>query len=546
MAGVGALGTTGAERPVSVLAPLRALDWRFLLPVVPGTRFRRLVLFGGPPGVVARANAMGLASDVLAASLHPGCADAVVAYADAVESIGDIARAVSRDGMLYLEVDRQRAGVRGTTPARVEALLRDAGLTPCGLYALEPNAAGARAFIPLDAPRAMSWHRLTSLGDRAQVRVANAVRQSAVRIGGTTVAALDRPYAVIAVGAGRAAGGPGALSDPEMRGRIGASGEGATSVMLTYGGDRVLFFPFAAEGSAPVAVVKVPKSPSLHDRTENEQARMRALRAALDPALTTAIPEPLGVVRWPTAIAACERFIPGMSLSARAADADRAVADKTSDLRLAFDWLARFHQATETRRAPVRESVAALVEGPLGDHARALGIDDDAALTSWVRSAAATLGDAGVATTIEHHDFAAWNIIRRDSDVAVVDWEGAREGLGAFDAIHLALTWLHSVRSSDGVNDEARCVFDLLTSEPPGDTATTTAREALGDYFHTMELDRRLVPLLIVLHRIELAVRRDVQRRLHGDADQVGGSDDARIVRSLATNAQRLPGARAP
>ena len=536
MAGTGALGAAGERTPAD-LAPLRAIDWRFLLPAAPATRFRRLAIFGGPAGTPARAALSGLADDI---STDPAVssADVVAAYADAPQSITRIVRTVSRDGVLYLEIDRNRGGVRATTPARVEAALQEAGLRTCARYTIEPTLASPRAFIPLGVPQATSWHRRTSLGDRPAMRLANAVRQAAARVGGPTVAALDRAYAVVAVGSGCDGGAPGTLRDAEVLQRLGASTPPAGAAMLTYGGDRVLLFPFHSAGTEPFAVVKVAKAPALFDRTQNEQAHLRSLRATLHPELANAIPDPLGVVHWPGGMAACERYISGMTVASRAMDRQRSSADKVGDLQLAMSWLARFHRATETGRATVGESREPFVDRLLDAFHREVGSRDTATLLAAIRSASATLGTATVAMTTEHRDFAAWNVIRRESDVAVVDWEGARQGFGAFDAVHLATTWLYCVRHSQGSPDEQRCVHDLLRRTAP-DAAGAAARDAVAWYLRALDFDIRLAPLLIVLHRIELALRRETQRRLHGDAEGDGNAE-VRIVRSLTPLADHL------
>ena len=540
MAGVGTLGVV-VEAPATVVAPLRAIDWRFLLPIPPGTRFRRLLILGGPPGVVARATRAGLAQEVVSEAVPGVAIDAIAAYADAPQSIADIAGALSRDGLLYLAVDRRHRGLRASTPGRLEAMLRAAGLSVCALYALEPDARTPRAFIPLDSARAMSWHRRTTFGDRATVRVANAVRHSAVRVGGATLAALDRPYAVIASRGAVTGATPGVLREPDALSRLGTRRAPAATVMLAYGGDRVLLFPFAEDSREPLAVVKVPKTEVLVGRTETEQSEMHALRRTLDTSLATAIPEPLGIVRMNGVVAACERLVPGASIAARATDPKRPTDEKVGDLRMALAWLARFHRATEVRRTTIRASREAVVDALIEAYAHELGTPTDAALVQRLRSITTALGVEPIAIALGHGDFAAWNVLRSGDGLAVVDWEGTREGLAALDAVHFATTWLYSVRLADGADDEARCVHELLRPAGTPDRVVTEARDALGWYLRAVDVDPRLAPLLIALHRMELALRRVTQLRLHGGAM----SDDQppieiRIVRSLGMDADRL------
>jgi hypothetical protein len=60
-------------------------------------------------------------------------------------------------------------------------------------------------------------------------------------------------------------------------------------------------------------------------------------------------------------------------------------------------------------------------------------------------------------------------------------------------------------------------------------------------YLQALELHPRVIPLLVALHRIELAVRRLTQLRLQRErTDDVPFLPEARIVRSLAANVDRL------
>ena len=539
MAGTRPLGVDPPGQPALAIAPLRAIDWRFLLPGPVDRRFGRLVVLGGAPGLVARAMSAGLADDVVTDVSGQGRADLVAAYAEAPYDIPDIARAVARGGLLYLEVDRSRRGSRGTTPGRVSTLLRAAGLTPCAFYVMEPNAREPRAFIPLDEPRAMSWHRRTSYSNRAAVRLANAVRRHAVRIGGATVAALDRPYAVIAVAGDSVDSVPGVLREPDVVRRLVGAREPKAAVMLTYGSDRALLFPFGEGSREPFGVVKVPKAEALVDRTENEQHHLAALRDTLDDTLLRAIPEPLGMVRLGRTVVACERFMPGASLATRAMDSAISLDERIADVRLAAAWLARFHRGTEVRRASIREIRNSLVDAPLESYDRELGTPADRPLHARLAAIAESLGDQRLTIATQHRDFAAWNVLRAGDSLTVVDWEGAREGVAALDAVHLVATWLYSVRLGEGVDDETRCIHDIL--DPARDATASAAHDTLLSYLQALGLDQRLAPLLVALHRIELALRRLTQLRLQREpTDDAPFLPEARVVRSLATELDRL------
>ena len=108
----------------------RRLDWRFLLP---RATFRRAVLVGSDEALRDRAAQLGLAAVVdLAWSGSP--ADLVVLPADA--PLGDLEN-LTPDGVVCLEVDRRRTPL--LTPTRLRKRIVEAGLEPCGTWAVRPG-----------------------------------------------------------------------------------------------------------------------------------------------------------------------------------------------------------------------------------------------------------------------------------------------------------------------------------------------------------------------------------------------------------------------
>lgn len=546
MAATGTLVAGVAPGETGTAAPLRSVDWRFLLPVPPDTRFPHVAILGGPPGVLVRAQLTGLSDHPIDSLPTRGAAHTVVAYDDAPHTISEIAASVGQGAFLYLEVDRERRGIRETTPARVEAELRAAGLTVLAMYAVEPTLRASRAFISLDAPRAMRWHRQSTFGDTPGVRFGDAVRRAAARLAGRSGTVLHRSYSVVAVRAPSGSPVPWALGDAAIAELAGWSEPPAAAVMLTYGGDRVVLFPFARDGREPIAVVKVPKLRSFVGRTENEHARTRALRASLDPALAAGIPEPLGVRRVGDTVTAAERYVRGTTLAVLARDVRRPLDSKLQDLSLAMAWLAQFHRATEVGRIPWRDARRHLLDEAIRTYSNAHPLADTEAslfrVAQTAADAAAMSSELTLPLVCEHCDFAAWNIVRDGDRVGVVDWEGAREGPAVHDALHLITTWLYAVYLGQGIDDEARCVRELYLAREDRSPAVAGAMRILGAYLRALEIDSRLVSLMVVSHRVELALRRSEQRRLQveeapSDTDTL---PETQIVRMLGHEARRL------
>lgn len=525
-------------------APLRAADWRFLLPSMPGEQVGHLALLGGGAGMAERARSLGIAERVTAGLPPSGSADIVVATADAHETIDRIAGAVAPDGALYLEVDRLRRGRRTTTPGHIRSILAAAGLHVVTVYAVEPDLSNARVFIPVDTAGPLDWHRRTFVREQKQASPAiERLRRTAPGVAVRRTLTLRERYAVVATSAGRENGAPGLLVHPDVA-RISRDVAHATSAaMLTYGGDRVILFPFAPQSTAPIAVVKVPKTPDFVGRTENEQQRLRELRARLDPDIASAIPTPLGIAHAGSTSIACEQYRPGHTLAKRAASRSVEHSEKVDDLRRAMRWLARFHRATEVRRVG-REGGAQrrIVEQPLDDYARMLGTRPDEARLFARVGAASDADGAELPIVCHHRDYAAWNLLRDGDEISVLDWEGAREGPALCDAIHLVTTWLYAVRLGAGSDDETGCVRDLFVRIDRADPSAQAARAVLDDYLAELELPRSMLPALVVHHRVELAVRRGEQHQLQNETGSGAEGDTAevQVVRMLAVAADRL------
>lgn len=528
-------------------SPLRSADWRFLVPLPPDARFRHLVLLGGRAGRVERAVSLDLGEVVT--SRLPGRreADAVVAYHDAPETVAQIAGAVARDGVLYLEIDRRRRGRRTQTLRAVTAALARASLSVAAVYAVEPDFTEPRAFVPLDSRPALTWYRrMFFRADGALARLTELVRYQAVLRAGRRGAGLLRRFAVVAVGRDRGDALPGVLLDSDVQRMVDATRRPTSAVLLAHGGDRVLLFPFTERVPAPLAVVKVPKAPAFFGRTENEQSRLHDLRARLDPRLAAALPAPKGVIRIGSALVACEALLPGRGLSARAGSPKVPFDEKLDDLRRATEWLVRFHRATEVRRMPWSDEIrGSLIDEPMRAYALEFGTTRDEAALFARASGAAALRGVELPIVCQHRDFAVWNLLRDGDALSVVDWEGAREGPALCDALHLATTWLCAIRMACA-HDEGHCLHDIVLGGSTRDGAAAAARAAIDSYMRGMALDRRLLPLLTVHHRVELALRRRDQQRLQNEmgdnaASEIAGAHaDLRAVRVLAAATDRL------
>lgn len=580
-------------------APLRRLDWRFLLPTrgsaatdhdspgsatgAPEGGFGDVVLLGGSTELARLVEDVGLARRVRR-DLDPDSADAVFILADAWEHPEDVSRCLRPSGVLYWEIDRAALSRVRLTPARFGRRLEAEGLSPAGAYACIPNVERCKLYLPIGVPAALEWylstqfpaitpsrrlltsalHLLTGARtDRAgplfpyyaQLAVAEAGRIAGARAGaGTPAAAGDT------AGAGAMRGpAPSLLDTPGFADMIGGMGRGGEDfsrfrpVVLTDAGNRIAMLPFAPEESRPRAVLKVPKLPSVNDRTENEHARLTGIRESVSPMLRQSMPRPLGLFEYAGASVAAESFLPGTSLLASSGRWGSPLRNKLEDLRLAAEWLADFHMGSELRRVPWdSETVRRWVGEPISSFEDAFGTTSlESRLFDGMRQQAADLLGLPFPVVWHHRDYNVWNIFRDNDRIAVIDWEGARPGPPLCDLLHFVTHWNETVLHLRGPEDQVRGLERLFFAPAGslrGSTIPRAVQDVIGSYMRHLQLDENFLSLLLAYTWIELALRRRRQQVDLGEKreDPREGNRNFPFVTLLARHTDRLFSARTP
>jgi aminoglycoside phosphotransferase (APT) family kinase protein len=527
---------------------LRVADWRLLLDPPMEARYGRLVVLGGSAGLAEHFAALGLADAVSTALPDDRTANVVVALPPARPTAAALAAALAPDGQLYLEVDRRAAGARRDAATRLCRRLHDAGLSITGAYAtLPPDPEAPRRYVPLDRPRAAQWyfrHTYRPLSPAQRITAAGAGLLARAGI-------LMRLAPSFAITARVSGDDPPPLSGP-LHGRLPTHGAAsrARPIVFAEGGDRVVLLPFGPDDAEPRGVLKVPRLPTFHERTQREVACVRELRAALPAELSRAIPEPIELTTVAGTPVAVERVAPGRSLLASSGSWGAGRRARADDLRLAMTWLARFHATTELRRPAWGDAEReAWVELPIERYAAQFGVTPaEARLFDAARRYADTLAGEPMPIVRQHGDFAVWNLARRGSELFVLDWEGASPGPVLCDALHLVTSWDLALRRARDAAEELRSFDALLrgvvTAGRDGDAYHRVARAALDDYRERVGCGERLVPILLCYHRLELALRRATQQR---DARALGadaraGNRPVAHVALLATHAGALFG----
>ena len=522
---------------------LRAADWRFLLPRPASGRFDRLVVLGADPPVLRALVAMDIAHEVIGELPSDRTASDVVVLPGCGVAPEALAAALRPGGSLYVEVDRRDATTASWTPARLRDALRAAGIVPHHGYLVERDGHFARRYLPLEPAGPSLWYlRHANRPFTARQSLAAVVKAAMLRggMGGRVLQTMLRRFAMT----GLAGDGPWLPSVLDAARAAGVVAHDASCALFCEGGDRVVALPFASGATEPAVVLKLPRNPALRARTENEQARMGALRAALTPDLSRAIPQPRGEPDVASLYVAAEAAMPGRTLLASSGRWGASARRRLADLRLAAEWISDFHLATivERRRWGARE----LEEWVAAMFTRYFAAYGESYHERRLEAVALAYGEtlAGVAVPVvwQHRDYAVWNLASTGHRLAVLDWEGARIGPPLCDLLHLVTTWHMIVHGATGADAELDSVRALFLQPVGADRYASAAREAIARYMERVELARPLLPMLVVHHRLELAVRRADQ--IADQGAQVGDPREANVwvaaVSLLAERADRL------
>lgn len=515
---------------------IKAADWRFLLPVPPGGRYQLMAVVGGSPPLLDYLLRSGCTDRITDVLPDDSSASAVVILPDAPVAPRRLASALAGGGALYLEVDRRLRGNRRSTPARMSKELRAAGIAVTGVYAVGRRGLAPRRYVPIDEPSAARWflrnaYRPVTLAQR----VAGAAAATLFRVpaGSALMQRIIPAYALTA------SVGP-TSSAPVMCGGSSEHAElcsrGTRAILFGDGGDRVVALAFPPGERDPATAIKIPRSSNFRERTGNEQACMRDLRAHLPVDLARAIPEPRGVhdgVDW---YIASERALPGRMLGVSSGSWGAPVRGRIDDLRIATEWLASFHAATMVeRRCWSARETDGLIDALLARYTAVYGETSAERHMHGVAVAyARSLDGTPLPIVWQHRDYTVWNLARSGDALAVLDWEGARVGPALCDMLHFATSWNMAVRVPRGAADELRhfhALFTALFLNPQTrDRYHAAVRGALDSYRVRLGIEERLVPILLLHHRLELALRRADQLADRGSATHVSRAKNTAVA----------------
>jgi hypothetical protein len=524
-----------------VSATLRRADWRFLLPAAPGGRYRHAVVLGGPAGLADLLRAEEL-SERIDTSSSSG-ADLVVAMADCAASAPELAGLLVPGGVLYREIDRRRLGTISTTPARLAAGFRAAGLRPLWSHWVIPELDHARRYLPLDHADALRWYfgTLHPAGSIPGALTAAAGQ----RLGRGRATGLAAVAPVFTMTASVGADEPGAVAALQLPAvPVEWRAPGTRVAMLTSGqddGSRVVLLPFPPQALEPAGVIKLSRTERFNAHTEREQATLATIRSMLDAELRVSIPQPRATTRLGRSLVALESYAPGASMVRSVGRRGEPPGRSIEELRAAADWLARFHQQSADDDTAWTPAAAERAIGRLeAFRTRFAATPQEHRLLDRAAELARALVGARLPTVLVHNDYGPWNVHRSGDRITVIDWElgpddTARRGPALVDLIYFATEWHLRARRLRGRRAELRG-FGALFLEPTGDAALA-AQEVMQDYGRRVGVDARFFPLLVVITWVERALdRADRQATAAGSALD-GDNRYADYVKLLAAHA---------
>jgi hypothetical protein len=294
----------------------------------------------------------------------------------------------------------------------------------------------------------------------------------------------------------------------------------ATAV-VTSGQDassRVILVPFEAD--VPETIVKVSPAPKFNRFTEHEHKTLREIRAHLDDSMRATLPTPLSSERCGTLAVACETSVRGTSIWVSSGCWARNNQGKMQDLRLAADWLVRFHKRANLGTSTWDdEAQRHWIGRTLSDYREIFGCNArEEQLFSEVLARAGELRGRQLPSVWQHNDFGPWNINRAGQTISVIDWESARPGLPLCDLIYFVTYWSFVVRRAHGEAAELRAFAELWSEPFHSDPYLRSIRETIAAYLDALEIDSRFLPVLLAHVWAERAVERFRRQQVVGGA----------------------------
>jgi hypothetical protein len=480
--------------------------WAVLLPVSK-TRFRHMVVLGGPPDLVEQLRAARYAATVSESLPADGLADAVVRLPGTEASLERVLDALEPGGVFYGEFPRL---VRSGNPvSALRRTLSRRNMTDVDMYWTMGNQGSTHTFVPLGSPNALRWylaniHRAAGPGQflsRLLIRI--------LSFGGERFYGYGlRSLAVTGVLGGGSARGKFVFSDEPSPLQHELRGERPRLLLLGSRNERTVVAVFRARDRYPTAFLKISNAPWFDDMAVRKQRILSAMHERLGDPIFSHIPRPLGHTWWRGRAVSVESGVRGDVLLAPRWGRRRASRRNLRDFQRVVSWLTSLHQATTSAQGPWSDHAASQswLELSAG-FARHFGAHPEVGqLLDQARLRSLELADLPIPTVWAHGDFHTGNILRCSTAIGAVDWIDSGPGLPLMDLLKFVENWNAHVTRSWAPHERSQQFRELFLSSTTRELGGMI-RTALTGYADTMQMDRRFISLFLVHLWTELSVR---------------------------------------
>lgn len=507
------------------------LDWMLLLPESAAVPFDDVLVLGGDDELGQSLVDHGLARCWRRPSAPTDRCEFVVAWDDCGLDIDAIAGHVDAGGLMYLEIDRRRAGRRLLGPRTTRRGLSRGGCRVFSAHIVTPTLERPRRYLPIDCPRAIRWHlRALFVAGTPVTRTARACLSAVLAT--PIAAAVLRLVAIRYIVIGTTNEDHSApLGVPESCGN-------ERVIIVTSGYDqasRAVVLPFEPGDKSPKFAVKVASSPTTTVGTLREHARLISLHETLPAHTARALPAPGGTYTLAGRTACVQSYAPGPSMSASVGRWGRRFSDKCRDLDVVVDWLTEFASATR-----VASASAAWDWTQMYGEAATL-IDLPAEVVDYLDESQriARSSKLGETAVHQHYDAGPWNVHIDKGQPLLIDWETddlrPPDCLGPplADVLYLATYWYFLTTRADSECDEETAIVRLFATQRPADAGVVEARAAIDRALVGSGLERHIVPTALAALWAERAVYTHRRHAGHGIQTETRSRPEA-YLRALA------------
>lgn len=526
-------------QPSNVPSSWRRADWRFLLPHPETGAYDHLVLLGGTPALAEAVQRLACAREVSVTMPGEGSVDALIVLRNARQPIDDVVRRLRPSGVLYWEIDRRAPGRFSITPSRLRRYLRRNGLASVTTYWIKPDFERCAMLLPLAGAGPLSWYfRTLFTAKTVKHRLLGTAALWAAE-GPRRFEKLVPCFAVMALRGDQGAEPPSLVGHARLP--PGPARGDVFPLVLTGGQgqwSRITVLPFGTDDSVPVQVIKAPRLPVFNGRTNHEQFVLTEIRRHMGGPLLATVPEPRGTFEWNGLVVGLESYMDGRSLAISSGGWPRSEQRAIEDLRLAAQWLAEFHSATRvTQVVWGSPDAAGSLSRIIGEYVDAFGeAGAEGQFFKRLLAQSSDLKGSLVPLVWHHGDFGPENVRRMGRRIAVVDWEVARVAPPLCDLIYFILHWDWLVNRARSETKRSARFRELFLVTTVRDRLVEAARHEITAYMRRLEVEPRLMPLLLAYTLLEQAVDRVDRLRQLGDPGAESREDNpyVNLVGTLA------------